>query len=211
MDSPLSRPPGGRWIEGRYLGCPERHQMAALVRIASDLRAILADACNAPVHEQGSLSAGGRCSGPRSGGCRSQGSGPRDRDTGVQSVAEGRRGLSRSLVPSMRWFHATHRQVSFLPSLGRALRRMPCRTSVNALARFGAHLGRMRRAALVSKPLRAALGTASTHFRSWMLISQPGGRGAREHGENPQRAKFLFGADRSGSATGSGSPRTRGG
>jgi hypothetical protein len=61
----------------------------------------------------------------------------------VQSVAEARRGLSRSLVPQ----HAlilryTGETVSFLPSLGRALRRMPYRTAVNALARFGAHQGK---------------------------------------------------------------------
>ena len=63
--------------------------------------------------------------------------------SGVQSVAEGRRGLSRSfesehaLVPG-----DTRQTVSVLPSLGRALRRMSNRTAVNAFARFGAHQGK---------------------------------------------------------------------
>jgi hypothetical protein len=61
----------------------------------------------------------------------------------VQSVGEARRGLSRSfesehaLVPG-----DTCQTVSFLPSLGRALRRLPDRTAVTALARFGAHQGK---------------------------------------------------------------------
>jgi hypothetical protein len=63
----------------------------------------------------------------------------------VQSVAEARRGLRRSfetehaLVPG-----DTRQTVSFLPSLGRALRRMPNGTAVNALARLCAHFSRMR-------------------------------------------------------------------
>jgi hypothetical protein len=61
----------------------------------------------------------------------------------VLRVAEAGRGLSRSfesehaLVPGH-----TRQTVSVLPSLGRALRRMPNRTAVNALARFGAHQGK---------------------------------------------------------------------
>src|SRR4051794_31109575 len=61
----------------------------------------------------------------------------------VQSAAEARRGLSRSfetqhvLVPG-----DTRQTVSFLPSLGRALRRIPNRTAANALARFGSHQGK---------------------------------------------------------------------
>jgi hypothetical protein len=61
----------------------------------------------------------------------------------IQSVAEARKWLSRSfetehpLVPG-----DTRQTVSFLPSLGRALRRMPYRTAVNALARFSAHQGK---------------------------------------------------------------------
>src|SRR6202035_3256498 len=63
--------------------------------------------------------------------------------SGVQGVAEAGRGLSRSfesehaLVPG-----DTRQTVNFLPSLGRALRRMPNRTAVNAFARFGAHQGK---------------------------------------------------------------------
>src|ERR1700722_8852132 len=58
--------------------------------------------------------------------------------SGVQSVAEARRWLGRpfatehALVPG-----DTRQTVNFLPSLGSALRRMPNRTSVNALARLG--------------------------------------------------------------------------
>src|SRR6202790_3552537 len=40
--SPLSRPPGGRRVAGQNPVGPQRHQMAALVRIAANLRAILA-------------------------------------------------------------------------------------------------------------------------------------------------------------------------
>jgi hypothetical protein len=63
--------------------------------------------------------------------------------SGVQCVAEAGRGLSRSfesehaLVPG-----DTRQTVSFLPSLGRPLRRMPNRTAVDALARFRAHQGK---------------------------------------------------------------------
>jgi hypothetical protein len=62
--------------------------------------------------------------------------------SGVRGVAEARRGLSRSfesghaLVPG-----DTRQAVRLLPSPGRALRRMPYRTAVNALARLRAYQG----------------------------------------------------------------------
>ena len=59
-------------------------------------------------------------------------------------IAEAGRGLSRSLESEHGLVPGDTRQtVSFLPSLGRALRRMPNRTAVNALARLGAHQARM--------------------------------------------------------------------
>jgi hypothetical protein len=91
----------------------------------------------------------------------------------VQCVAEAGRGLSRSfesehaLVPG-----DTRQTVSFLPSLGRALRRMPNRTTVNAFARFGAHPPTMRK---LSFDRQAATDWARKKLyrcRSWMLISQ---------------------------------------
>ena len=42
MDSPLSLPPGRWWIEGGNFGRSESHKMASLVRVSSNLRAILA-------------------------------------------------------------------------------------------------------------------------------------------------------------------------
>src|SRR6476660_3449463 len=41
-DSPLPRPPSRGRITGRNLGRPQRHQMAALVRIAPDFGALAA-------------------------------------------------------------------------------------------------------------------------------------------------------------------------
>jgi hypothetical protein len=92
----------------------------------------------------------------------------------VQGVAEAGRGLSRSfesehaLVPG-----DTRQPVSFLPSLSRALRRMPDRTSVNALARLSAHLARMRQPGFNRQAATAGLGTVDNRCRSWMWISRP--------------------------------------
>jgi hypothetical protein len=83
----------------------------------------------------------------------------------VQRVAEAGRGLSRSfesehaLVPG-----DTRQTVSFLPSLGRALRRMPNRTAVDALARFGAHQG---------KNAPAWVRSASRYGWAWNRIQPP--------------------------------------
>jgi hypothetical protein len=119
--------------------------MTALVGIAADLRAILA----AHVAFQ---FVDGRCFWPADDvqghglvGVAAKAADLEVEISSVQSVAEARRGLGRSLVPK----HAlipryTGETVSFLPSLGRALRRMPNRTAVDALARFGSHLPTMR-------------------------------------------------------------------
>src|ERR1700716_1809866 len=40
--STLPWPPSGWWVIGRYFRRPQRHQVAALIRVAPDLRAILA-------------------------------------------------------------------------------------------------------------------------------------------------------------------------
>jgi hypothetical protein len=116
--------------------------MAALERIAANLRAILAAhvplelvdrRCFRPPHDRQ---------------CHSlMVSQPRQRTSiavsGIEGGAETRRWLSRSfetqhtLVPG-----DTRYTVSFLPSLGRALRRMPDRTAIDALARLGAHQGK---------------------------------------------------------------------
>ena len=78
-------------------------------------------ACNASVRGLASPSFGGRYSGQRSGACRSEAAHLEIEISGVQSVAEGRRRLSRSfesqhtLVPG-----DTRQTVSFLPSLGAA-------------------------------------------------------------------------------------------
>jgi len=66
--------------------------------------------------------------------------------------------------------------VGFLPSLGRALRRMPDRTAVDALARLGAHRARMRQPGVDRQAATAGPGTAYGHCRSWMLKSQHRGR-----------------------------------
>jgi hypothetical protein len=82
----------------------------------------------------------------------------------VQRVAEAGRGLSRSfeskhaLVPGN-----TRQTVSSHPSLGRALRRMPNRTAVDALARFGAHQGKNAPAWLRSASRSDWAGSAWAH------------------------------------------------
>ena len=71
--------------------------------------------------------------------CCSRGSAPRDRDI---RRSKRRRGGGRA-EPAFESEHAlVPGDTSFLPGLGRALRRMPNRTAVNALARFGAHQGK---------------------------------------------------------------------
>jgi hypothetical protein len=100
-------------------------------------------ACNVPVRGWALPSAGGRCSGYCLVGVAAKAADLKIEIFRVQSVAEARRGLSWSfetvhaLVP-----YDTRQTVSFLPSLGRALRRMPNRTAVDAFARFGAHQGK---------------------------------------------------------------------
>ena len=116
--------------------------MAALERIAANLRAILAAHVPLELVDRRCLRP------PHDRQCHSlMVSQPRQRTSiavsGIEGVAETRRWLSRSfetqhtLVPG-----DTRYTVSFLPSLGRALRRMPDRTAIDALARFSAHQGK---------------------------------------------------------------------
>ena len=122
---------------------PQRHKMAALVGVAPNLRAVLA--AHVPLQF-----VDGRRLRPAHDVQRhslmrvaAKAADLKVEISRVQSVAEARRGLSRSfesehaLVPG-----DTRQPVSFLPSLGRALRRMPDRTAVNAFARLGAHQGK---------------------------------------------------------------------
>jgi hypothetical protein len=84
--------------------------------------------------------------------------------SGLQSVAEGRRGLSRSFESEHALIPGDTRQtVSVLPSLGRALRRMPNRTAVDAFARFGAPQGKNAPALRRPASRYGWLGTAYDH------------------------------------------------
>jgi hypothetical protein len=51
---------------------------------------------------------------------------------------------------------------------------------------------RMRQPGADRQAAAAGLGTAYDHCGSWMLISQRGGRGARERGENPQHPNSCW-------------------
>jgi hypothetical protein len=139
------RPPCRRRIKGRYLCRPQCDKVTALVGISPDLR-VPCSACNAPKFVNG------RClrsahDVQRYGlmGIAAKAADLKVEISRVQSVAEAGRWLSRSfetehaLVPG-----DTRQTVSFLPSLGRALRRMPNRTAVDALSRLRAHPARMR-------------------------------------------------------------------
>jgi hypothetical protein len=145
MDSSLARPPRRSRIKGGDLRWPQRHKVAALVGIASNLRAILAT--HIPLQFMD-----GRRLGPADDIQRhclvrvaAEAADLKIEVSGIQSVAEARRGLSRSFESEHALIPGDTRQtVSVLPSLGRALRRMPNRTAVDALARFGAHLPTMR-------------------------------------------------------------------
>jgi hypothetical protein len=50
----------------------------------------------------------------------------------------------------------------------------------------------MRQPGADGQAAKAGLGTAYDHRGSWMLISQRGGRGARERGENPQHPNSCW-------------------
>jgi hypothetical protein len=117
--------------------------MAALIGIAADLRAILAAHVTFQFVDRRCLRSANNVERHRLVGVAAEAADLKIEISSVQSVAEARRGLSRSfetehtLVPC-----DTRQPVGFLPSLGRALRRMPNRTPVNTLARFGAHQGK---------------------------------------------------------------------
>jgi hypothetical protein len=104
----------------------------------------------------------------------------------VQRVAEAGRGLSRSfesehaLVPG-----DTRQTVSFLPSLGRALRRMPNRTAVDALSRLGAHPARMRQLGFDRQAATSWAFSASAHKARWS------GRSCLSADELQAKAKVL--------------------
>jgi hypothetical protein len=98
----------------------------------------------------------------------------------VLRVAEAGRGLSRSfesehaLVPG-----DTRQTVSVLPSLGRALRRMPNRTAEMLSRDLVPIKARMRQPGVDRQAATAGLGTAYGHCRSWMLKSAWKSRRAR--------------------------------
>src|SRR3984885_7516856 len=139
------RPPCRRRIKRRNLGWSERYQMAALIGIAADLRAILAAHVTFQFVDRRCLRSANNVERHGLMGVTAEATDLKVEISGVQGVAEARRRLSRSfesehtLVPG-----DTRQTVSFLPSLGRAFRRMPDRTSVNALSRLGAHPAKMR-------------------------------------------------------------------
>jgi hypothetical protein len=117
--------------------------MAALEGIASNLRAILTAHVPFQFMDRGRFRPADDVQCDRLMGVAAKAADLKIEISGVQGVAEGRRGLSWSfesehaLVPG-----DTRQTVSVLPSLGRALRRMSNRTAVNAFARFGAHQGK---------------------------------------------------------------------
>src|SRR4030088_1632613 len=76
--STLPWPPSGWWVIGRYFRRPRRHQVAALIGVAPDLRAILASHVTLQFVDRVSSSADGQYSAPPSGAHRSQGTGLRD-------------------------------------------------------------------------------------------------------------------------------------
>jgi hypothetical protein len=122
----------------------QRDKMAPLVGITPNLRAVLTAHVALQFVDGRRLWPTDNVPRHRLVGVRSRGSGPQGRDISRSARRRGWKRLSRAfesehaLVPG-----DTRQTVSVLPSLGRALRRMPNRTAVDAFARFGAHQARM--------------------------------------------------------------------
>jgi hypothetical protein len=129
-----------RWIKRRNLCWAQCDKVTALVGIAANLRAVPAAHVTFQFVDRRRLRPAHDIQRHRLVRVAPEAADLKVKIARVQSVAEAGRGLSGSfesehaLVPG-----DTRQPVSFLPSLGRALRRMPNRTPVNALSRFGAH------------------------------------------------------------------------
>jgi len=142
--------------------------MTALIGITPNLRAVLAAHVPLQFVDGRHLRPADDVQGHRLVGVAAKAADLKVEISRVQRVAEAGRGLSRSfetqhaLVPG-----DTRQTVSFLPSLGRALRRMPNRTAVNALARFGAHQG---------KNVPAWRRSASRYGLGWLSAGTQGAR-----------------------------------
>jgi hypothetical protein len=150
--SSLPRPPIRRRIACRNLGPPERHQIVPLVWIPDAPANNPCSACTAPAHRSVWSSAGARCRARQPDACRSRGGGPQGRGARIERVAEGRRGLRRSLEGQHTLGPGVASELVGSPA------RLNCRSAamqgdaVEPAAGFGAHGGRMRRAGGVRKP-----------------------------------------------------------
>jgi hypothetical protein len=129
------------------------------------------DGCIAPVRGLALPLAGVRYSARPSGACRSRGSGPQDKDIGRSM----RRPASAMVVPGLCIQASTgprrYRPDGRLPSLGRALRRMPDRTAVYTLAGFDAHRATKRQRGCNRQAATDGPELPFSPCRSWMLKS----------------------------------------
>jgi hypothetical protein len=119
--------------------------MAALVRVAADLRAVLAAHVPLQFVDGGHLRPADDVQGHCLMRIAAEAADLKIEISGIKSIAQSGGGLCWPLVSEHTLIpRYASETVGFLPSLGRALRRMPDRTAVDALARLGAHPTRMR-------------------------------------------------------------------
>jgi hypothetical protein len=141
------RPPRRWGIARRYLRLPQRDQMAALVWIAPERRALLTSHVALQFMDGGRFRSADDVQSHRLVRIAAKAADLKIEVSGVQCVAQSRRWLCRSLVPEHALVPSLAGQpVRFLPGGRCTFGRMPDRTSVDTLARFSAHASRMRRA-----------------------------------------------------------------